>query len=128
MSLEYIAYEGEKFTIEWYYDSNGKIPALVYLESLTIQRKVKVFHLFKLMALTGKINNIEKFRNEGDNIYTFKPQPDRFLCFFFEGKKIIVTNAFEKRQDKLPLNEKERALSFKKDYEERYKKGVYYEK
>ena len=128
MSLEYIALEGEKYTIEWYYDIDGKIPALEYLEGLDTKRKVKVFYLFQMMALTGRINNIEKFRNEHDEIYAFKPQPDRFLCFFFEGKKIIVTNAFEKRQDKLPLNEKGTALAFKKDYEIRCKKGIYYEK
>ena len=79
------------------------------------------------MSLTGIINNIEKFRYEGDEIYAFKSQPDRFLCFFFEGKKIIVTNGFEKKQDKLPLTEKRRALNFKLDYEKRCKEGNYYE-
>jgi hypothetical protein len=63
------------------------------------------------MAHMGKIRNETKFRNEEDGIYAFKPKPDRFLCFFFSGKKIIVTNAFEKRQDKLPLEEKKKSSS-----------------
>ena len=54
-------------------------------------------------------------------------QPYRFLCFFFEGQKIIVTNGFHKKTDKLPQNEKERALKLKKDYEDRVKRGNYYE-
>jgi hypothetical protein len=61
-----------------------------------------------MMGDTGKIRDESKFRNEGDKVYAFKPQPHRFLSFFVEGKKIIVTNAFWKKQDKLPKGEKER--------------------
>ena len=57
-----------------------------------------------------------------------KPQPDRFLCFFCKGKKIVVTNAFEKKQDKLPVSEKQRALGIKKNYEKRVEEGIYYGK
>lgn len=45
------------------------------------------------MANVGKIYNEQKITYEGDQIYAFKPTPDRFFCFFFEGSKIIVTNA-----------------------------------
>ncbi|MBS4166988.1 hypothetical protein NEOC65_002090 [Neochlamydia sp. AcF65] len=48
------------------------------------------------MGNQGKIFDEMKFRNEGDGIYAFKPQPDRYLGFFFKSKKIIVTNAFVK--------------------------------
>ena len=75
----------------------------------------------------GKINDITKFQNEGDGIYAFKPKPHRFLCFFFEGGKIIITNAFEKRQDKLPQREKTMALDAREEYKERIKRGIYYE-
>ncbi len=60
-----------------------------------------------MMGEIGKISDIKKFRNEGDKVYAFKPQPHRFLSFFVQGKKIIVTNAFWKKQDKaciVPLN------------------------
>lgn len=80
------------------------------------------------MGDIGRIHNIQKFRHEGDKIYAFKPLPDRFLCFFFAGAKIIITNAFEKKQDKLPPREKERALKYKEDYTDRVKGGTYYEK
>lgn len=48
-------------------------------------------------------------------------------CFFFSGKKIIVTNAFHKKSNKLPPPEKDRALKYKKDYELRVKEESYYE-
>ena len=124
---EYVAFEGLKFTIEWHFDSRGKSVSLEYLESLEEEDQAKLFELMKLMGNTGIIKNKTKFRNEGDKIYAFKPQPHRFLCFFFEGQKIIVTNGFHKKADKLPQNEKDRALRLKADYETRVKRGDYYE-
>lgn len=125
--IEYIAFEGEKFTVAWYFDQRGKSISLEYLESLADQEQAKLFQLIKLIGDRGTIVNKTKFRNEGDKIYAFKPQPHRFLCFFFEGSKIIVTNGFHKKSDKLPPNEKERALKIKQDYETRVKRGDYYE-
>jgi hypothetical protein len=57
----------------------------------------------------GKIIDKTKFIYEGDEIYAFKPHPDRFLSFFTYGKKIIVTNGFKKKSVKIPKNEKELA-------------------
>ena len=122
-----IAYEGDEFTIEWFYDSKGYSQALEYYEEQPSEKKRKLLNLFRLMGDQGKIFDITKFRNEGDDIYAFKPQPDRYLCFFVKGKKIIVTNAFLKKTDKLPQNEKDRAIKAQQSYEKRVKEGVYYE-
>lgn len=119
MDREYIAYSGNKFTVEWYYNSKGRSEALDYFKSLTMQERIKVLHLFKRMGDVGEIKDKTKFNYEGDHIYTFKPKPDRFLCFFYVGNKIIVTNAFRK---KLPQTEKDRAERNKKDYQLRVKK------
>lgn len=80
-----------------------------------------------MLGDTGKIRNEEKFRNENHQIYAFKPKPDRFLCFFYQGGKVIVTNAFEKKQDKMPLKEKQKALKCKADYIKRCEAGKYYD-
>ncbi len=123
----FIAYAGEKFTIEWYHDKEGKSKVLEYFLKLPSSQQDKLHILFKLMGNIGKIFNKEKFNFEGDGIFAFKPQPDRFLCFFYSGGKIIVTNGFVKKQDKLPREEKERALIYKKEYEMRVKQGTYYD-
>lgn len=127
INREYIAYKGENYTIEWFFTRDGKSPALDYYSNLDRSQKIKLLMLFKRLGDFGKIIDRTKFNNEGNKIYAFKPQPDRFLCFFIEQKKIIITNAFRKKQQKLPLIEKEKALSCKADFEERIKKGVYYE-
>ena len=126
-SYEYIAFAGERFLIEWSFDSKGNSIALDYFESLNEDEQIKLLNLFELMGNIGAIKNETKFRNEGEKIYAFKPQPHRFLCFFFTGQKIIVTNAFHKKTDKLPIKEKDRALKIKENYESRISSGDYYE-
>jgi phage-related protein len=124
----FIAYTGKYFTIEWYFDANGNSKALEYYKALSLEEKNKLMYLFQAMGDFGKIRNQHKFNYEGNQIYAFKPMPHRFLSFFFTGSKIIVTNAFEKKQQKLPQIEKDKALRYRQDYEIRVKKGLYYEK
>lgn len=50
-----------------------------------------------------------------------------FLCFFFDGAKVIITNAYEKKSAKMPQREKLKALNAKKDYIKRCKQEEYYE-
>jgi len=96
-----IIYIGQKFTIEWYYDKNGKSVAEDFFYESSEELQDKFLVLIKKMGDIGKIFDITKFRNEGDGIYAFKPQPDRYLSFFTDGKKIIITNGFKKKTDKL---------------------------
>jgi len=125
---EFIAYEGDSLTIEWFYDENGKSDSLDYFESLSNTQKRKILMLFKRIGDFGKISDITKFRNEGDKVFAFKPQPDRFLSFFYMGKKVVVTNAFRKKSQKLPEKEKYLALQRMSNYDSRVKSGDYYDK
>jgi phage-related protein len=124
---QWIAYQGPAFTIEWYWDAQGRSPPLEYFERLPEDRQDDLLMLLKRMGDFGRIFDKTKFRNEGDQIFAFKPQPDRFLCFFTAGRKIIITNAFVKKSDKLPPSEKDRSLRAKADFEARVRKGTYYE-
>lgn len=118
--------QGSFFTVEWFYDETGYSQPYEYFLAISNDQKRKFLLLVKKMAEMGKIIDITKFRNEGDDIYAFKPQPDRYLSFFIKGKKIIVTNAFEKKSDKLPQNEKNRAMKQRDSYLQRNKEGSYY--
>ena len=113
---EFIAYSGEKFTIEWFYDEKGISQPLCYFETLDEVEQDKTLYLFKRMGNFGRISDTTKFNFEGDGVYAFKPQPHRFLSFFIIGKKIIITNAYRKKTDKLPKSEKEMALKRKINY------------
>lgn len=123
-----VVYEGDSFRIEWYYDANNKSQPKEYYENLGENDRIKALKLFKRMGDSGVIRDKTKYNNEGDKIYAFKPRPHRFLNFFQKGSRIIVTSAFMKKQDKLPANEKRRALEIREDYLNRVKEGIYYEK
>ena len=114
-----VIYIGQCFTLEWYYDINGFSQAYEYFISITADQRRKFLILVKRMGDFGKISDKTKFRNEEDKIFEFKPQPDRYLCFFIKGKKIIVTNAFRKKTDKLPKEEKMKSLKYRQDYLDR---------
>jgi len=124
---EVIVYQGPCFAIEWFYKESGTSESLEYYDALPDDRRRKLLVLAKRIGDTGQIFDKTKFRYEGDKIYSFKPQPDRFLCFFTHGRKIIITGAFEKKSQKFPRREKEKALNAMKSYEERVRKGIYYE-
>jgi phage-related protein len=128
MAKNYLIYVGSAFRLEWYIDSNGQSEAKEYFEQLPEKQQLKFLFLVKRIGDFGKISNKQQFRNEGDKIYAFKPQPDRFLCFFFTDKKIIVTNGFLKKQQKLPKQEKDKALKYMNDYLKRTQEETYYEK
>ena len=64
--MEYVAYRGEAFTIEWYFDTKGESQALLYFEGLSDQQQDKLLYLFKRMGDFGKISDITKFRYEDD--------------------------------------------------------------
>ena len=127
MKESFTVYCGNKFTLEWYFDAQGTSQAFEYFTGLTRDRQKKIIHLFCLLGDIGKIFNEEKFRHEGDQIYALKASADRFLCFFFDGAKIIITNAYEKKTAKMPPNEKKQALKTKNDYIKRSNDGDYYD-
>lgn len=91
-----IIYSGIFFQIEWYFDSRGYSQAFEYFQECNVSQKRKFLLLCQKLGDFGKIHDETKFRNEGDKIFAFKPQPDRYLCFFQRGKKVIVTNGFRK--------------------------------
>ena len=85
--------------------------------------------LVKYMAEEGRLFDETKFRlvDRREKIYEFKPFAERFFSFFPGGEKIIMTNAYRKKGQKVDRRELARAINFKNDYEFRVSGGVYYE-
>jgi len=125
--VDRIIYAGNVFTVEWYVTARGRSSALEYFGTLSDRQQDRFLALIRTIGDIGKIFNTTKFNYEGNEIYAFKPQPDRFLCFFYTGRKIIVTNGFRKKTQKLPASEKNKALLAKQDYKKRIEEESYYE-
>jgi hypothetical protein len=126
---DYVFYQGEKFQVEFYYTEKGDLPAKEYLDASAQQIQVKLLALVKFIAENGRLFDERKFRvvDKDEKIYEFKPKDDRFFNFFYEGRKIIITNAYHKHGQKVDFKELTRAINLKKDYEIRFKGGKYYE-
>jgi len=127
---DYIFYQGEQFQVEFYFTESGKIPAKEYLEKTSENVKLKLALLVKRIAENGRIFDITKFRQVStkEKIYEFKPSGHRFFNFFYKGNKIIITNAYMKKSQKVSRKDLEKAKKMKKDYINRTKGDNYYEK
>jgi hypothetical protein len=127
---DYIFYQGEKFQVEFYFTETGKIPAKEYLDSASMEVQVKLATLVKYIAENGKLFDIGKYRqvDANEKIYEFKPKEHRFFSFFYEGGKIIITNAYIKKSNKVSKKDLGKAITMKKEYFARVKGGIYYEK
>lgn len=45
-----VAYYGEKFTVEWYFDNKGRSQALEFFNEQPLDKKRKLLNLFRLMG------------------------------------------------------------------------------
>lgn len=85
--IDYIAFKGSKYTIEWYDNKNYRSVVLKYFEDLDTTEQMELLVLFETMGKEGKILNTTKFNFEDNQIYAFKPGQERFICFFCQDKK-----------------------------------------
>ncbi len=119
--LTRLVYDGAVFQIEFYVTPSGTAPAEDWLEQLPATAQQKFAALFARMGDTGKIWNERKFKHltETDQLFEFKADADRILCFFFVGRRLILTHGFRKAGDKTPKREIERAEAYKHLFEGR---------
>lgn len=134
--LEDIVYtQGIYFTAEWYYTSNGHLPALEYYIEMPEVDQNRLDYMVKYLCdnshgtvLPKTMYRIEDRENK---IYVFKPRNERFFNFMAVGAKIIVTNAYHKHSQMMTKQDMEHlktSIRFRSDYFRRIREGTYYEK
>ena len=113
-----LVYQGSALRIEFYVAISGEAPAEDWLENLSEVKQHKFAALFAWMADQGKIWNERKFKHltGSDQIFEFKSDDGRVLCFFVVGKRLVLTHGFSKKGEKTPTGEIERAEAIKKDF------------
>jgi phage-related protein len=67
-----------------------------------------------LKHITGTDGLYEIRISQGSNIY-------RIFCFLSSGKLVILMNSFQKKTQKIPKNEIQKALKIKEEYEQENK-------
>jgi len=124
MALTHSIYRGQVFHVEALVFGNGSAPAEEWLDALSLKQQQKFAALFKWLADTGKIWNEKKFKHleSSEQIFEFKVEEGRILCFFFVGQRVILTHGFSKKAAKTPRGEVARAEKYKAGYLERMRR------
>lgn len=97
-----------------------------YFEEFFIQQREKVkSKIIWTLELIEQLERIPetylKHIENTDGLFEIRIQQGsdifRIFCFFDEGQLIILANGFQKKTQKTPKNEIEKAIKIKKDYE-----------
>ena len=98
-----------------------------YFETfLSVQRqkvKDKIIWTLKLIEEVDRVPETYLKHLAGtDGLYEVRVQVGsdifRIFCFFDEGNLVVLANGFQKKTQKTPKNEIEKALKIKKEYED----------
>jgi phage-related protein len=85
--------------------------------------KDKIVWTFRIIETQKQIPTDYLKHIEGtDGLYEIRVQQSsdifRIFCFFDEGKLVVLANSFQKKTQKIPKSEIEKALKIKKEYEQ----------
>jgi phage-related protein len=85
--------------------------------------KDKILWTFRIIETQKQIPTDYLKHIEGtDGLYEIRVQQSsdifRIFCFFDEGKLVVLANSFQKKTQKIPKSEIEKALKIKEEYEQ----------
>ena len=110
----------QDFEVVFYQKENGEEPIKEFLLSLNIKMRAKVMRSISILEKNGLELREPFSKYLGDGIFelrvNFSSDTSRILYFFFSEGKIILTNGFMKKTQKIPRVEFEKALRYKNDY------------
>ena len=113
------------FELIFYKKANGDCPVSDFLSSLNKVMRFKLLHQLDLLELYGNHPKGDFTKPLGDGIFEVRAQNKtditRILFFFDKNKKIILTNGFVKKTQRLPNSELETAKRYRADYLSRVK-------
>ncbi len=109
--------------IEFFALDDGRKPIEEFLNSLDIKMRAKVLRNIEILKEFGYSLRQPYSAPIGDGIFELRTQTDgnitRVLYFFYIGNVAVLTNGFVKKTGKTPVNEIEKAISYRKIYIQR---------
>jgi phage-related protein len=87
-----------------------------------VKVKKKIAWTFRIVETLQIVPELYlKHIEETDGLYEIRVQQGsdifRIFCFFDNGQLVVLINGFQKKTEKTPKNEIEKALKIKKEYE-----------
>ena len=108
-------------SIVFYKKGNGKVPVHEFLDNLPKKHRIKALRSLQLLEEFGEELTEPDTKYIESGIFELRIQfasdISRIFYFFWDGDKIVVTNGFVKKTQKLPARELEKAKRYKEDYE-----------
>ena len=115
------------FEIVFYKKEDGTKPVAAFIKSLDPKMKNKVLQEINLLKEFGKELREPYSKNLENGLFELRVQQSnnisRILYFFFDGRRIVMTNGFIKKTQKTPRSEIDKALKYKACYERRVSDG-----
>lgn len=112
--------------VEYYETENGKIPVKEFIDGLDDKMRARAAQDIERLRKWGNELRPPHSKYLRNDLFELRIQVasniSRIFYFFFDEKKIILTNGFIKKTQKTPPREIERALKYKSDYEGRIKR------
>ena len=112
------------YTIEFYETPTGKEPAREFIDSLDKKMQAKVLRTIDLLEVNGPALRAPHSEQVGDGIFELRVKQGsditRVLYFFQVGKRIILTNGYIKKTQKIPVSVLELARRYREDYKRRH--------
>lgn len=108
-------YSGRKFVI-YAITLHNRCPVEEFINALSETEQKKVVKLLQFSADYGLPVNEEKFKKLEKDIWEFKSNKARILCFFEKEKIIITTHGFLKKTGKTPRGEIKKAKKIRDSY------------
>lgn len=114
----FLVYSGEHYSVYFHAEAEDSSIVFDYFEACDDVTQASLLFLVKRIADMGHIYDETKFRIEDrqNKIYCFKPRKERFFCFFYTGKRIIITSAYMKKKQKLDRKELIKAIQIRDEY------------
>ena len=114
-----------KRIIKFYRKSDNKCPVEDFLNSLSDDLLIKITAVFKLVE-NLQIVPVKFFKKlSGTKLFEIRVEWQsniyRFPCFFHKNSLVILTHGFQKKKQKTPAKEIEKARKYRDDFLRRNK-------
>jgi phage-related protein len=108
------------WSVEFYLDSDGDSPILDWYESLDEKTKAKLIWIFQLLETNGIDVGMPYIKPLGDKLYEVRAEVNRnafrVIYFLYTGRRFVLLHGFQKKTQKTPEKELERAKKYLEDF------------
>ncbi len=119
-SIETRLAEENKYTTIFYCTRNGTEPAKDFLLSLNYKMRAKMIRMLMLLQYNGTELRMPYSEELEDGIFELRAKVGSDICrllyFYDEQRIIILTNGFNKKTQKSPVQEITKAKLYRIDY------------